>query len=73
MAKVQRATSVRQATTARLGLAAENAMLRTALARIARGQKRAAKGQHYRWMTGPEMQREAQQTLVSIGVTRWSE
>lgn len=73
MAKVQRASGVRQAAPVRLGLAAENAMLRTALARIASGRRLAARGKQVRTMTGPDMQREAQQTLVQIGVTRWSE
>lgn len=72
MAKVQRLSSVRQAATARLGLAAENAMLRDALRHIAAGQRPARTRKGIVGMTGPDMQREAQRVLVTIGITRWT-
>ena len=72
MAKVQRGGSVAGLSKA-VSIAAENEMLRAALRRIASGQRPARGRRGIRTMNGPEMQREAQQTLVSIGVTRWSE
>ena len=72
MAKVQRISGVRATEAARFGLAAENAMLREALRNIAAGQRPARTRKGIVGMTGPDMQREAQRVLVTIGITRWT-